>query len=118
MPVLNAASLMKALLGGESPLSTSGTRAGLTSHFRYKEVIEWDVTLFTWMESAATYLRCVDTAPECRTFYSLVDRDWSTILGTIQAAREGRDDDAMRTLQWSDAEIQKIVRLSAEPCSK
>ena len=26
-------------------------------HVRYREVIEWDVTLYAWMESAAMYLQ-------------------------------------------------------------
>ena len=37
-------------------------------------------------------------------------RDWPTVLSAVQAVREGRDEDAVEALQWSDAEIQKIVR--------
>ncbi|EKM59890.1 uncharacterized protein PHACADRAFT_170488 [Phanerochaete carnosa HHB-10118-sp] len=56
------------------------------------EAINWTVALYTWMESAATYLR-----------------DWPTVLGAVAAAREDREEDAMRLLEWSDAEIQKIA---------
>ena len=40
-------------------------------------------------------------------------RDWPSVIQAAQAAQENRDDDALRFLEWSDEEIQKIVRHAA-----
>lgn len=72
--------------------------------------IDWNIVMYTWMESAAVYLRCVQgLVPWSKTFYGL-SSDWPTVLEAAEAAQEGRDEDALRLLEWSDAEIQKIVR--------
>ncbi|KIP10351.1 hypothetical protein PHLGIDRAFT_239316 [Phlebiopsis gigantea 11061_1 CR5-6] len=59
---------------------------------RYREIVEWDVTLYAWMESAAMYLR-----------------DWPTTLLATQASRANREEEAVRLLRWTDEEIQNIA---------
>ncbi|GJE87531.1 lipase family protein [Phanerochaete sordida] len=69
-------------------------RVGIATGACGTGTINWNIVLYTWMESAATYLR-----------------DWPTVLKAATAARMGHEADAMKLLEWSDEEIQNIAAL-------